>query len=513
MKQNMFIKYLNYLLFIFILSTFISCDETINDSLKENQPPDTKIFLYPDSSISPQPSKLTIAWWADDPDGIVIGYYYKWNGSEWEFTTENEISFALQIGASDALYNFQVAAVDNNGNRIYDNSIIRNGIDFGPEPFEDKNGDGIYNLNEIFYDIGDVDPEPASQIFPIKNSAPVIEWNTLSSLPAESFPVTTIGWNVDDLDGLETIKRINIALNDSTNFISLDGAVRTITIRVEDFNNDNPLMQILINGNLSDKKLSGIKLNAENIVYVQAEDISGAKSDFIKLPNEEGKTWKVNKPKGKFLLLDDNPKLDNAESFYKENIDNLLNGNFAGNYDTWDLNKYDIPYEGITFFETLKLFDVILWYSDNQPNIDLASSSIRKYIEFGGNVIFTSVLPHPVDLLQLQDFLPIDSLAAPIKFVGANIDILSDSLLVGYPNLKTSGSNIKVQTFYTTEASVTMLYSLPQLTAPNSQVIAFKSNDNKIFFFGLPLHECDGISGNVKILLEKILFEDFGLSL
>ncbi len=509
----MLTKYLKYFTVLIAFTILISCDETVNDVLKENQSPDTKIFLFPDSSISPQPSKLKIGWWADDPDGIVVGYYYKWNGSDWEFTTENEISFALQIGASDALYNFQVAAVDNNGNGIYDNSVVRNGIDFGHEPFTDTNGDGKYNSGEIFIDIGDVDPEPASQLFPIKNSAPIIEWNALTSLPAQSFPVMTIGWNVEDLDGIETIKNFNVALNDSTNIISLDGAVRTITIKAEDFNSNNPLMEILVNGNLLDEKLPGIKLNENNTLYIQAEDISGAKSNFIKLPNEEGAAWKVLKPKGKLLLLDDNPKVDNAESFYKENLDNLLDGNFSGNYDTWDLHKYDIPYEGITFFETLKLFDAILWYSDSQPNIDLASSTIKNYIEFGGKVIFSSVVPHPVELLQLQDFLPIDSLSAPIKFVSSNVDVLSDSLLVGYPNLKTSGSNIKVQTYYTTKASAQNLYSLPVSTAPQSQVIAFRSNDNKLFFFGLPLHECDGNPGNVKILLEKILFEDFGLSL
>lgn len=506
-------KYFKYFFVLFAFTILISCDETVNDVLKENQPPDTKIFLFPDSSVSPQPSKLTIGWWADDPDGIVVGYYYKWNGSDWEFTTLNEISFALQIGASDAFYNFQVAAVDNNGNGIYDNSVVRNGIDFGHEPFDDANGDGEYNIGESFIDIGDVDPEPASQLFPIKNSAPIIEWNALTSIPAESFPVMTIGWNVEDLDGIETIKNFNVALNDSTNIISLDGAIRTITIRTEDFNSDNPLMEILVNGNLSDEKLPGIKLNENNTIYVQAEDISGAKSEFIKLPNEEGAVWKVLKPKGNLLLLDDNPKVDNAENFYKETLDNLKDGNFSGNYDTWDILKYDIPYEGITFFETLKLFDAILWYSDSQPNIDLASSTIKKYIEFGGKVIFSSVVPHPVELLQLQDFLPIDSLSAPIKFVSSNVDVFGDSLLVGYPNLKTSGSNIKVQTFYTTEASAQNLYSLPASTAPESQVIAFRSNDNKIFFFGLPLHECDGNPGNVKILLEKIIFEDFGLSL
>jgi hypothetical protein len=123
------------------------------------------------------------------------------------------------------------------------------------------------------------------------------------------------------------------------------------------------------------------------------------------------------------------------------------------------------------------------------------------------------VLPHPVDVLQLKDFLPIDSLASPIKFVGSNLSIIGNSANDYYPELKTTGSSIKVQTLYPSEFAATSLYSLPEGTSEESQVIALKSNDSKIYFFGLPLHECDGIEGNVKILLENILFEEFGLSL
>lgn len=506
------IKLFKYFILL-LLILVVSCDETINDNPLENKPPETSLFLYPDSTIAPQPSKLTIGWWGDDPDGLVVGFYYKWNGSTWQFTEENEISFELQIGESDTLYRFEVIAVDNNGNLEYDNSVIRNGIDFGPEPFTDENNDGIYNSGEAFIDIGDIDPEPAVEDFPIKNSSPTIEWNSLTSLPAESFPVMTFGWNIDDLDGVETIRNINIALNDTSNFIQLNGDIRNITIRAEDFDSDNPFMEIITNGNLSDQKLPGIELNSNNRIFIQVEDISGARSDFLQLPIEDEDNWFVHKPKGKILLLDDNPKIDNSADFYKENLDNIQNGSLEGNYDIWDIHEYEIPYESITFAETIKLFDALLWYSDNQPSMELASGTLNNYIQNGGKVILTTVLPHPVELLQLQDFLPIDSLASPIKFLGSNTDIQSDSLALDFPDIKTTGSSIKVQTIYPSEFGAQGLYNLPDDIIDESKVIALKSNDNKIFFFGLPLHECDGNEGNVKLLLEKILFDDFGLTL
>ncbi len=492
-----------------VFGFILGCDEEINDIAKDNFPPETKIFLFPDSSISAQPSKLTVGWWGDDPDGLVIGYFYRWNEDDFKFTTKNEISFELQIGARDTLYKFEVAAVDNNGNGKYDNSVIRNGQDYNAEPFVDENNDGVYNEGEVYYDIGNVDPEPSSLLFPIKNSAPTIEWNTLTSVPATSFPVITFGWNVDDLDGLETIKNINIAINDTNNIILLNGDVRNITITPEDTESDSPLMNIIINGNLSKQKLPGMMLDNNNRIFVQAEDISGAKSNFITLPQEEDAEWYVKKPIGDVLLIDDNSKLDASAKFYDDILSTVLNGKFS----TWDINEFEIPYESITFAETIKLFDALVWYSDNQPDIELASATLKNFIGAGGHVLLSTVLPHPVDVVQLQDFLPVDSLGSPIKFVGSKKEITADSSLTGYPLLKTTGSSIKVQTLYPSEFAATGIYSLPIGTSNDSDIIGLKSNDNKIFFFGMPLHECDGIEGNVKILFEKVLLEDFGLSL
>jgi len=160
--------------------------------------------------------------------------------------------------------------------------------------------------------------------------------------------------------------------------------------------------------------------------------------------------------------------------------------------------------------ETIKLFDVLLWYSDNQPDIDLASTTIKKFTDNGGKVLFTTVLPHPIDIVQLKDILPIDSVSNPIKFLKAKTDI--KNIVDGYPELKTTGSSIKVKTFYPSTASATAIYELTPDVGVGTNVIGFKSNDNKIFFFGLPLHECDGIEGNVKLLLQKIIFDDFGLT-
>ena len=163
--------------------------------------------------------------------------------------------------------------------------------------------------------------------------------------------------------------------------------------------------------------------------------------------------------------------------------------------------------------ETIKLFEVLLWYSDNQPDIDLAAGTIKKFTDGGGKVLFTTVLPHPVDVVQLKDILPIDSVSSPIKFLKSKVVIVATDTTQGYPELKTTGSSIKVKTFFPSVTSAKSVYEVTPDVGVGTNVIAFKSNDNKIFFFGLPLHECDGNVGNVKILLDKIIFDDFGLVL
>src|SRR3972149_9358279 len=124
---------------IFTAIGIISCkEEGVNNPIG-NQPPNTGLFLYPDSTISPQQSRLTIHWWGDDPDGLIVGFYFSWDNVVWKFTPSNDSLFALQIGANDTTYTFRVAAVDNGGNGVYDPDVVRNGFDYGPEPFIDDN--------------------------------------------------------------------------------------------------------------------------------------------------------------------------------------------------------------------------------------------------------------------------------------------------------------------------------------------------------------------------------------
>jgi hypothetical protein len=500
---------------IFILSAALllsSCIKDVVDNPSGNQPPHTGIFLYPDSSISSQPSKINVHWWGDDPDGFVIGYYFTWDNKNWSFTSSNDSLFALQIGAKDTNYIFRVSAVDDGGNGIYDKDIFQNGIDYGPEPFIDKNGNGIWDDGESFTDIGLIDPNPASIDFPIKNSAPEVKWDQLTVLPDTSFPVMSFGWNATDIDGDGTILKINIALNDTSNqdnIVSLDGSVRNISIRTSDFSSSKASTDILIGGlesNIASKKLPGLILNGNNRLFVQAEDISGAKSSFISIPGE-GKTWYVKKPKGNLLIVDDYLVIDDAASFYSSMFGDSLNLK----YDVYDFHNQTPPYLNVTFLLTLKLFKYVFWYTDNNPSLDLLSATTQKYIDGGGKIAFSMQFPQTIDLSTLQSFLPIstDSSDSRITLLGGT-QIASENSQPGYPNLKLSSTIFRVKSFY-----LNPLGGIPIYYLPNNELkgyIGFTDLEKKLFFIGVPLNKANGGDANVKSLLNKVFFQDFGLT-
>jgi hypothetical protein len=517
-------EYSKILILLLLLVAFAACEEQSSNPPFENQAPDTFIFLFPDSgaTLNQQKSRLTVHWWGDDPDGLVAGYYYRWLGLSpgWEFTPANDSLFSLPIGTVDTLFTIEVAAADDQGNGVYDNEVIRDGINYGPEPFYDLDSNGVFSEGDILIDIGLIDPTPARQEFPIRNSAPEIEWNELSFLPPESFPVITLGWNATDLDGDETIVNINLALNDTNASVQLPGTVRLVTLRIKDVNAQNPEMEILINGSDSDiydSLLTNLKLDDFNRLYIQAEDISGSASPFVSLP-DTGSTWYVRKPSGDLLLVDDYTGGGNVNQFYSSTFDQLLSGGLAGNYDILDIENAPLPYENITFLETLKLFDFLYWFSDDSPRLDLTNLITQEYLTEGGKIAYSLTLrdsssSFSFDLATIQNFLPIENFGEPepLTFLLPGADILRSDQTSTYPNMRTATTVGFVRTYIPSQISAVEVYDLSasQLSGNVSLIDVTKS----LFFIGLPLHQCDAVAGSVRELLEKVFVEEFGLGL
>ncbi|MBI5660962.1 MAG: fibronectin type III domain-containing protein [Ignavibacterium album] len=517
---------------ILLQSVFlISCYEELIDSPIGNKPPKTFISVFADSTITKQPSSVKLSWWGDDPDGLIIGYFISIDGINWTFTTKNDSVISFTLIGSDTTYLFRVAAVDNSGNGLYDNQLISGNINFGHEPFTDLNNNGRWDSGEPFTDCGAIDPEPATLLLPLKNSAPVIKFlvdkndNTIL-IPDTTFPVASFGWTITDLDGDNTISKVFIALNDTSQKIQLPASTRFVTIKVEPpYNSDIVECDVYLGTSITTPyhtKLPGLKLNDTNRFYVYCEDIAGSVSQLLAMPSENSSlTWYVKKPKGDFLIIDDYATSDNSASFYNQVLDSL---NLLSRTDVWDIKlgktsttpgKLLPKFISPQFTETLKLFKVVYWYTDNDPTLEPAQISVREYIISGGKVFFSMIFPQQFDPRGLSDFLPVDSLSpAPISFIPRStlINPADDGITLNYPLLSIDDSTVpvaRIRTYYPNPFSAKTLYKLGLSGEP---IIGFKSSDSKLVYMGIPLHRANGNPFNVKNLFDKVLFEEFGLS-
>lgn len=521
--------YFTFILLLFLSILIISCSESITGSKVQNHPPDTHIFLHPDSgkTISEQSSKLKVHWWGDDPDGFVVGYLISWDQKNYAFTQRNDSTFSLVIRGLDTSYIFSAAAVDNFGNKKYDQSVVVNGINYGGEPFTDANSNGKWDDGEPFIDFGAIDPTPAELKFPIKNSPPVVTFQQNTQVPETTFTVASFAWNISDVDGDETVQKVYIALNDTSSFIELPGSARFVTIRAKaPFSGSSASADVFIGttiGTPYSVKLPNLKLDAKNFFYVKAKDIAGTFSKMIQMP-DTGKTWFVKKQKGNILIIDDYGVADQAASFYNATMDSINSGVFKNKYDVLDIKfgktsttpgvllpKFVNP----TFSEMLKLFKVVIWYTDNDPSLEIAQLTVRNYTESGGKILLSMIFPQTFDTRGLSDFLPIDSVSPmPINIIPMNtkINLTTDGTASGYPPLAIDNSTIpvaRIRTFYPSTAGAKSLYTLGLTGNP---IIGFKDIDTKRIFLGLPLHRCNGTPSKVQEFLRKVLIDEFGVT-
>jgi hypothetical protein len=257
------------LLPIVLISLMIaSCDAGLSGELKDNIPPKT-FLTFSDLSLPDDErlvSQIRLSWWGDDPDGYVVGYELligEESESSWSFTTRTDSVFVLPIeeGNQTADVRFSVRAIDNKGAH---------------------------------------DPDPPVVVFPIVNSPPNISFNSLETPPDTTFRIVSFGWIATDPDGQANLNRIEIALNDTTNWSVIPIDFNLITLRVND-EADPPTARVLLGRSAipSDIYLDPVLLDAENTLFIRAVDNAGARSEV----REE--SWYLKKQRSRILFIHD----------------------------------------------------------------------------------------------------------------------------------------------------------------------------------------------------------------
>ena len=471
----------NILFLSFILLLF-AC----NKGEKEfNKAPETQfsvkeINLTGDDRLN---SVVRLSWYGKDPDGYVKGYELSYDQQVWSFVTNQDSIFRFSIAAnSDTVdINLYIRAIDNE------------------------------NL---------ADPTPAFLRIPLKNTAPVAEFNEKLTIPDTTNIVATTAWNATDADGNESIRAAYLKINDGQWF-EINRDRKTFSIVPEDASTSgsgNALIYYESDRNPSSTILDGLRVNDTNRFYLKVIDISNAESE-----------------------------VDTSDAFYLrgKNNDVLLIGGLTGNpvtiyqntmaninvdYDYLDLvgNSFqNLPrLWNPTFTLLLLQYDKVVFFSDNGVVInpfnnqsgmllEFAAPSFQEYANSGGNFFITTDFKTTSNMDPIYGTMPIDTLNESSDF---GVRVFSDSAIVPtdsiYPNLNPRNVADGVNTFYPTPDAE--IFYTAQLRAGSSwrgtkTVASARKRNGKAYqvFFSVELWKFDKTQADLDALFNQILNVEF----
>lgn len=459
------IKYFTALVLLISGFVFISsCSDPIIGN-KNHLPPETylSVFSMPGDTLAPGKTVKKISWWGDSPNGYVVGYKISFDSLNWAYTTQNDSTFIFSLLGQDSTFKMWVAAVD----------------------------DQQYT-----------DPTPASNRYPVVNSAPSMVFDPSLTLPDTIFPVATVKWIGSDPDGDNTITKYWYSLNDTLNFRPVSGSLSSMTLTKDSG---------LVSGNYC--------------IYMKAQDNARAFSSIVRMPQDSTKFIRVKSVSSKILLVKDMPlnEMPAANSYFPQAMDTI-------HYDVLDIRSNNgslIPkIINPMFIETLKLFRIVIWSANrnggsistasDDPNLNLAQNSLPYYINSGGKVLWSSGFPN-VAVVQgaLFNFAPIDSIRVNcIIQVILGMDTTFLNPLNGYPKLfiNTDGTIIAGTKGFYPSSSASPVYKIaPRGNCADTITIGIKSpatNPNLVFFL-MPVYYMNGNINASKTFLRKVLIDEF----
>ena len=568
-----------------VILFFGSCQKDLPSESKINQSPSTRLWITSDSLLNETVSRQHIYFYGEDPDGYVTGYLIAFikdstgsfaqnpnlNILRYVWTTLNDTIIALPLLQKKDKFTIIVRAVDDRFNPA---SISNGALITGfPSPYWDKDSNGTFSAADtMLQSLQDaVDPKGVVQLFPIKNTPPTVRFGITNDdnastieQPETTYTVATFSFQADDLDGKATLTGFRIALNDSTDaaeWTELRATDTLVTLIVPKEVSDNATGPVeaeiysgLFNNNHmvnTGKKISNLRLNAENVLYLEAKDIAGEFSKRVRMPSTASRKWYVKKPQSRMLIVADyNPTTpsgfnDYIIKYYRNLFSDsrIVNG-LLKDFDV--VYRNNIPsYMNPALIKTLLLYDVVLWYTDINPSLLAAQIGLRSYTDNGGKVIFTTQFKDKnnatylySDLIKLRDFLPLDPekvITDSIPFIGnrfyvkdqkTGINVKVIPLQSGYPvlysdSISTGGGQPAFHTgvafrkifkdndsqyLYTTDSSHT--------TPPDyigELEISCIDNQKRIVMFAMPLHILNGWEHNLPLFFKQVIENEFGI--
>ncbi|NBC26401.1 MAG: hypothetical protein GVY08_06045 [Bacteroidetes bacterium] len=380
-----------------VLLLISGCDTSLDGNLNENLPPTTNltvdnIEVDDENRLS---SRVDISWWGDDPDGFITGYEFAiadTSEGNWSFTTQTDSTFILPISpgqeTDDVL--FAVRSIDNEGA---------------------------------------IDPGGASVRFPLRNSAPTTEMNTLELPPDTTYGLFSFGWSISDPDGRPTILRTEIAVNDTTNgwteipIESEDQENFFISLVLQDQSQETASADLYLGRSFrnSDLVIDNFRVNDDNTLYVRTLDRARSVSEV------QEHEWFLKRQTSNILLLNDDASSSSQSnlSFHEQQLSRLgFSVDIIDISDGSGLSGGNVPLSSAfprvinpTLNRTLAQWDHIYHFSNSlNRNINFAQEILVRFFDQGGTMY--SSIPifrdetredNPLlNFLSISEFVPID---------------------------------------------------------------------------------------------------------
>lgn len=471
------------LLFGSVLAT--SCDE---GSTKENEAPETQISvdeinLTGDNRLN---STVSLSWFGTDGDGYIEGYEVSFDEENWSFTEQQDsvFSFSLPEGQDTTNIDFYVRSIDNDSLR---------------------------------------DPTPAYLSVPLKNSAPIAAFNNEVGPLDTSLIVATFVWNATDPDGDETVRQVELKVNDSEwqplnlgetliSFV-LDPAIQSGLATADLYYGTENTVAI--------EDFEGFNANGMNTLYIRASDIAGAVSSV----DTSNTFYLKNKTPGAELLWVSGQGANVTEEYQNilDSLDLIYDLEHYGSaIDGSALPSYWEP----TFSLILQQYPKVFVNSGQEDYTNRVTSRTKTLLEFmapvvqeytnqGGKSFITTSFNQEKDLLEISGPYPVASLVTPSGQARIQPDSALVPLLSGnYPPLSpVSVRSGMVPIVPTDDSDDFYRAQLLKLQGwEGTDVVAAIRRPNNVWtqvFFAVELHYFDQNPQNLVQLFEEILINEF----
>ncbi len=483
----------------------VSCDSDFSGERFAARTPDTQLAVRDTSLVDNLAgsdrltSTVFVSWSGTDPDGFVTGFEIRFFGTtepssgEWTATAANDSLVLLPIPRGEKIANvvFEVRSVDNEGL---------------------------------------VDPTPARTVFPIQNSPPSIRLGSFELPPDSTFPVISFSWTADDPEGVANLARIEISLNDSTQFVSIAPDIDFVTlVGPTDLSGGTVVDAEVYTGrgfNRSSIRVPGLQLDSDNTFYLRAVDQTDTTSVL------ERYTWYVKAQHSDVLFVNDyrnstNPRMVAHHVGILE--DYLPPGKAV---DIWDLSLPFTtgsagatprssslpPLSDPTLNQTFSRYKYIYWLATattdriTTNNLPFAAAAMDAFFDGGGKLLVHSPVAIPavpddafnnaaILLLPISQLISFPDTLRPTLRLAFNAPLTPSGPVPGVseplPALKSAGFQINTLPYIAQGANTIPLYEARyryvtrqgsrQGTWPGASTVASISADRRVGLFAIPL--------------------------